>query len=190
MNDLIASAQQYSIEDSHVCDKCDIPMKLCTQIVDATQVTLVKLDVWSAPEGGAKAIRRTTSINSVPTSSLKVYDKMFTLQSTVYLLSNKSADFSFISIVRSSGKWIHCNNQVLSYECWPKGAKNLYLAFYSHSVDGAKKSKSKPEASQLKFIPHAAAKHMPSSKQTFPKASKLDEASFTKKTQFPYSKRK
>ena len=62
----------------------------------------------------------------------------------------------------------------------------MYLAFYSHSVDGTKQSKSKPKTSQ----PHAAAKHMPSSKQAFPKASKLDEASFTRKTQLPYSKRK
>ena len=131
-----------------MCNKCNIPMKLHTQIVDATQVIVVKLDVWSTPEGGAKAIRRTTRINSVPTSSLKVGDKMFTLHSTVHLLSNKSAGFSYISIVRSSGKWIHCINQVLSYKCWPKGAKNLYWAFYSHSVDGAKQSKSKPEASQ------------------------------------------
>ena len=190
MNDLIASAQQYSVQGSHVCDKCNIPMKLRTHIVDAIEVLVIKLDVWSTPEDGAKAIRRTTSINSVPTSSLKVGDKMFTSHSTVHLLSNKSAGFSYISIVCSSSKWIHCNNQDLSYECWPKGAKNLYLAFYSHSVGGAKQSKSKPEASQFKFTPHATAKHMPSSKQNFPNASKLDKASFTMKTQMPSSKRK
>ena len=34
--------------------------------------------MWGKVEGGAKTVRRTASINSVPNSSIKVGDKMFT----------------------------------------------------------------------------------------------------------------
>ena len=47
MNDLISSSQQYAVQDSHVCDKCNAPMKLFTQIVDAKQIIVLKLDVWN-----------------------------------------------------------------------------------------------------------------------------------------------
>ena len=114
MNDLIASSQQYAAQDSQVCDKCNTPLQLRTQIVDARQILVLKLDVWGKVEGGAKMVRRNASINSVSNSSIKVGDKVFTLQSSVHILSDKSAGFSYISIVRSNGKWIHCNNDVLS----------------------------------------------------------------------------
>ena len=56
-------------------------------------------------------------------------------------------------IVRSNGKWIHCNNQV-SRECWPKGAKNLYLAFYEQTpLRGTKQHKFDPETLHAKFTP-------------------------------------
>ena len=181
MNDLIALSQQYAAQDSQVCDKCNTPLKLRTQIVDARQILVLKLDVWGKVEGGAKMVRRNASINSVSNSSIKVGDKVFTLQSSVHLLSDKSAGFSYISIVRSNGKWIHCNNQVLSHECWPKGAKNLYLAFYEQtSLGGTKQRKYKPEKSQSKFIPPTT-KNVPPSKRKCPEKSKPDMGSCAKK---------
>ena len=63
------------ITSSHVCDKCNAPLKVRTQIVDANQIIELKLDVWRKVEGGAKTVRRTASINSS--------DKIFTLQSSV-----------------------------------------------------------------------------------------------------------
>ena len=45
MNDLIALSQQYAAQDSQVCDKCNTPLKLRTQIVDARQILVLKLDV-------------------------------------------------------------------------------------------------------------------------------------------------
>ena len=79
MTNLITSSQQYEVQDSHVCDKCNAPLKVCTQIVDANQIIELKLDVWRKVEGGAKTVRRTASI--------KVSDKIFTLQSSVHLTS-------------------------------------------------------------------------------------------------------
>ena len=182
MNDLIASSQQCALQDIHVCDKCNAPMKLCTKIVDAKQIIVLKLDVWNKVVGGAKMVRRNANITSVPNSSIKVGDNLFTLQSSVHLHSNKSASFSYISIVRSSGKWIHCNNQIISQECWPKGAKNLYLAFYEQtSLGGTKQRKSKPEVSHSKFTP-LTTKSMPPSKRKLPETGKSDKGSCVKKT--------
>ena len=145
MNDLIVASQQCAAKDTHVCDECNVPMKLRAHIVDAKQLIVLKLDVWNKGLDGAKMVRRKANITSVQNSSIKVGDRLFTLQSSVHLLSDKSAGFSYISIVRSNGKWIHCNNQVLSRECWPKGAKNLYLAFYEQSsLRGTKQQKFDP----------------------------------------------
>ena len=182
MNDLIASSQQYAVQDSHVCDKCNAPMKLCTKIVDAKQIIVLKLDVWNKVVGGAKMVRRNANIIYVPNSSIKVGDNLFTLQTSVHLLSSKSAGFSYISVVRSNGKWIHCNNQVLSQECWPKGAKNLYLAFYEQtSLGSTKQRKFKPEVSHSKFTP-LTTKSMPHSKRKLPETGKPDKGCCAKKT--------
>ena len=165
-----------------MCDKCNAPMKLCTKIVDAKQIIVLKLDVWNKVVGGAKMVRRNANITSVPNSSIKVGDNLFTLQSSVHLLSSKSAGFSYISVVRSNGKWIHCNNQVLSQECWPKGAKNLYLAFYEQtSSGGSKQRKFKPEVSHSEFTP-LTTKSMPHSKRKLPETGKPDKGCCAKKT--------
>ena len=177
MNDLIV-AQQCAVKDTHVCVECNVPMKLCTQIVDAKQLIVLKLDVWNKSLDGAKMVRRKANITSVQNSSIKVGDKLFALQSSVHLLSDKSAGFSYISIVHSNGKWIHCNNQVLSCECWPKGAKNLYLAFYEQKcLHATKQQKFDPEALHAK----ATAKGTSTSKRKLPPTGKCDKGSRSKK---------
>ena len=124
------------------------------------------------------------AINIKFASSIKVGDNLFTLQSSVHLHSNKSASFSYISIVRSSGKWIHCNNQIISQECWPKGVKNLYLAFYEQTSLGG--TNSKPEVSHSKFTP-LTTKSMPPSKRKLPETGKSDKGSCAKKTRISSS---
>ena len=142
MDELIALSQEYALQDTYLCDKCKVAMKVRTRIVSAKQMVVLKLDVWSKAINSCDVVRRKASITSVQNSSIKLGDKLYTLQSSVHLLSNKGAGFSYISIVRSNCKWIHFNNHVLSHECWPKGAKNLYLAFYEQvSSCGVKQHK-------------------------------------------------
>ena len=178
MNDLIAATQQCTVKDTHICVECNVPMKVHTQIVDAKQLMVLKLDVWNMSSDGAKMVRRKANITSVQNSSIKVGDKHFALQSSVHLLSDKSAGFSYISIVHSNGKWIHCNNQVLSRECWPKGAKNLYLAFYEQKcLRGTKQRKFDPEELHAK----ATAKSTSTSKRKPPPTGRCDKGSHSKK---------
>ena len=81
-------------------------MKLRTRIVDAKQLIVLKLDVW-------KMVRRKANITSVQNSSIKVGDKLFTLQSSVHLLSNKSAGFALFAQMVSGyiaiTKYYHMN---------------------------------------------------------------------------------
>ena len=91
MNDLISTSQQRTVKDTHVCVECNVPMKLCTQIVDAKQLIVLKLDVWNKSLDGVKMVRRKANITSVQNSSIKVEDKLFALQLSVHLLSDKSA---------------------------------------------------------------------------------------------------
>ena len=133
MNDLIAMSQQYTLQDTHLCNTCNVPLKERVRIVDAKQMVVLKLDVWTKGAAGGDLVRRKASVTSVQNSTIKISDKSFTLQSSIHLISTKSAGFSYISIVRTNNKWVHINNHVLYHECWPKGAKNLYLAFYEQS---------------------------------------------------------
>ena len=182
MDDLISLTQQYVVQDNELCDSCNVPMKLRTQIVDATQMIILKLDVWNKALDCAKTVRRNVSVTSAQNSSIKVGDKVFTLQSSVHLLSNKNAGLSYISIVRSNNKWIHCNNDVLSHECWPKGAKNLYLAFCEHSSScSTKQRKFESQLPQYKLKRFHATTAVKPSKQNLPQVCKGDEGSCPKK---------
>ena len=147
MTDLIASAQQYQLQNPNLCESCGKPTKVRTHIVNAKQFILVKLDVWSA-KPNSESVRRKTTITAVPNSFVKVNDKIFTLSSSVHVLSNKGAGISYIGIVQSNSKWVHCENQKLSVEGWPKGAKGSYLAFYEHSH--SKSNLPQPSASKHK----------------------------------------
>ena len=74
MNDLITTSQQCAVKDTHVCVECSVPMKLCTQIVDAKQLIVLKLDIWNKTLDGTKMVRRKANITSVQNSSIKVGD--------------------------------------------------------------------------------------------------------------------
>ena len=143
MADLIANCSEYHLDKSLLCDKCHRPLNVRTQVVDAKQILILKLDVWSKNTDG-NDIRRKANISAVPSSSIKVGDKTFTLRSSIHLSSTKGAGVSYVSVVLSNNKWVHCNNQTLSTQSWPKGAKNLYIAFYENT--SMCNAKSRPRA--------------------------------------------
>ena len=58
------TSQQCAVKDTHVCEECNVPMKLRTQIVDAKRLIVLKLDVWNKPVDGAKMVRRKAVQNS------------------------------------------------------------------------------------------------------------------------------
>ena len=178
MDDLIALSQRYVVQDTHMCNTCNLPVKMHSQIVGAKQIVVLKLDVWTKGAECGNVVRRKASVTSVQNSTIKIEDKSFTLQSSIHLVSNKSEGFSYASIVRVNNKWVHINNHVLSHECWPKIAKNLYLAFYEHiSLSGTKQHKFKPT------IPYAmsSTKATAPLKRNLPQTFNADKGPCTKK---------
>ena len=137
-----------NVKDTHVCVECNVPMKLCTQIVDAKQLIVLKLNVWNKSLDGVKMVRRKANITSVQNSSIKVGDKLLALQSSVHLLSDKTTDFSYISIVRSNGKWIHCNNQVLSLNAGLREPKICIWLFTNKKAKSLTREHCKPKQQQ------------------------------------------
>ena len=184
MDDLITLSQQYTVQDAHLCSTCNVPVKMRSQITGAKQIVVLKLDVWTKGAENGNVVRRKASITSAQNSTIKIEDKSFILQSSVHLVSNKSAGFSYASIIRVNNKWVHVNNHVLSHECWPKGAKNLFLAFYEQvSLSGTKQRKFK------QTIPYAVSstKAKASLKRSLPQTFNDDKGPGTKKPCFASS---
>ena len=178
MNDLITLSQQYTVHDDHLCSTCNVPVKMRYRIVGAKQIVVLKLDVWTKGAENSNVVRRKASVTSAQNSTIKIEDKSFILQSSVHLVSNKSAGFSYASIVRVNNKWVNVNNHVLSHECWPKGAKNLYLAFYEQILlSGTKQRKFK------QTIPYAVSftKAKAPLKQSLPQTFNDNKGPCTKK---------
>ena len=63
---------------------------------------------------------------------------------TVHFAMSKKVGVSYMSVISSNGKWIHCNDQTLKPACWPKGAKDLYLVFYEFFVPKKQKIPKNP----------------------------------------------
>ena len=97
MNDLITGTQQYQMQNSTLCDSCGKPTKARTQIVDAKQFIVVKLDVWTA-KANSKSVRRNATITAVPNSFIKINDKTFKLRSSIHVLSKKGAGVSYVAV--------------------------------------------------------------------------------------------
>ena len=58
MNDLIALSQQYTLQDTHLCNTCNVPLKKRVRIVSAKQMVVLKLDVWTKGAAGGDVVRR------------------------------------------------------------------------------------------------------------------------------------
>ena len=143
MNDLLKSINEWTIYNSIQCSTCNIPLKVRKNLVDAHKLVVFKLDDVTSTGSNTK-VRRMTSINSVPSSSIKIGDCLYKLKSIVHFAMSKKTGVSYMSVISSNGKWIHCNDQILKPACWPKGAKDLYLVFYEFFVPKRQKIPKNP----------------------------------------------
>ena len=77
MDDLIVLSQQYTVQDTHLCNTCNVPLKIRTRIISAKQMVVFKLDVWTKGAEGGDVVRRKASVTSVQNSTIKIGDKSF-----------------------------------------------------------------------------------------------------------------
>ena len=104
MDDLLKSINEWTIYNSILCSTCNVPLKVRKKLVDAHKLVVFKLVDVNTSTGSNTKVRRMTSINSVPSSSIKIADYLFKLKSSVHFALSKKAGVSYMSIISSSGK--------------------------------------------------------------------------------------
>ena len=75
-----------------------------------------------------------TNINCVPSSSIKIGTSLYKPKTSVHYEQTKTPGLNYVSIVSANGKWLHCQNQTLSFVPWPKGARDImHLLFFEYT---------------------------------------------------------
>ena len=108
---------------------CGHPVQVRTEIIDAKDVLIMQMDVWSTVDGNV--IKRKTNITSIPDSSITICGHKYKLVSAVSLLSSNRPSCHYIAILSFKGKkWLHFNDLSSSVSPWPRGGKDLVMLFY------------------------------------------------------------
>ena len=68
------------------CNMCSHPVQVRAEIIDAKNVLIIQMDVWSTVDGNV--IKQKTNITSIPDSSIKICSHTYKLMSAVSLLSS------------------------------------------------------------------------------------------------------
>ena len=111
------------------CNMCGHPVQERTEIIDAKNVLIMQMDVWSTVDGNV--IKRKTNIASIPDSSIKICSHTYKLMSAVSLLSSNRPSCHYIAILSIKGKkWLHFNDLSSSVSPWPRGGKDVVMLFY------------------------------------------------------------
>ena len=130
LNEIISNDQDWKVHQTNFCTKCKVPNRIRSRIVDAQQVLIVNLTVVDSKT----KTRARCNFNAVPSSTIKVGDRLFKLKCSIHYNHSKNAGVSYCSVISDGGKWIHCTDQVIRVAPWPKGAKDLYMLFYESAV--------------------------------------------------------
>ena len=114
------------------CNMCGHPVQVRTEIIDAKDVLIMQMDVWSTVDGNV--IKRKTNITSIPDSSITICGHKYKLVSAVSLLSSNRPSCHYIAILSyisfKGKKWLHFNDLSSSVSPWPRGGKDLVMLFY------------------------------------------------------------
>ena len=113
---------------NQLCHTCNHPVKMRREIVNATHVLVLQMEVWSTV--GSKVLKRKTNITSIPDSSITVGSSTYTLMSAVSLSSSNKAGCHYMAILSIKGKWMHFKGVSPSAAPWPRGGKDVLLLFY------------------------------------------------------------
>ena len=111
------------------CNMCGHPVQVRAEIIDAKNVLVMQMGVWSTVDGNV--IKRKTNITSIPDSSIKICSHTYKLMSAVSLLSSNRPNCHYIAILSIKGKkWLHFNDLSSSVSPWPRGGKDVVMLFY------------------------------------------------------------
>ena len=116
------------MSESQLCDVCEHPIKMRTEIVNAKHVLVLQMDVWATVDGNV--IKRKTNITSIPDSTITIGSSTYRVMSAVSLVPSTRPSCHYMAILSTKGKWVHFKNLSVSTASWPRGGKDILVLFY------------------------------------------------------------
>ena len=113
---------------SELCNTCEHPVKMRREIVNASHVLVLQMELWSTVDG--KVLKQKAQITSIPDSSITVGSSTYKLMSAVSLLSSTKPGCQYMAILSVKGKWMYFKDVSPSTAPWPRGGKDVLLLFY------------------------------------------------------------
>ena len=129
LTELMQNYLDWTTSPSQLCDVCQHPVKVRTEIVNAKHLLVLQMDVWRTVDGNV--IKRKTNITSIPDSSITIGSSTYKLISAVSLLPSTGPSCHYMAILSIKGKWIHFKDLSASTASWPRGGKDILVLFYS-----------------------------------------------------------
>ena len=68
--ELMQNYLEWTLSAGQLCDVCQHPIKMHTEIMNAKQVLVLQMDVWAAVDGNA--IKRKVNMTSIPDSTITI----------------------------------------------------------------------------------------------------------------------
>ena len=128
LTELMQNYLEWTLSASQLCDVCEHPIKMRTEIVNAKHVLVLQMDVWAAVDGNV--IKRKTNITSIPDSTITIGSPTYRVMSAVSLVPSTRPSCHYMAILSTKGKWLHFKNLFVSTASWPRGGKDTLVLFY------------------------------------------------------------
>ena len=128
LTELMQNYYDCSQSINELCNTCNHPVKMHREIVNATHILVLQMEVWSTVSG--EVLKRKTNITSIPDSSITVGSSTYTLMSAISLSSSTKPGCHYMAILSIKGKWMHFKGVSPSTTLWPRGGKDVLLLFY------------------------------------------------------------
>ncbi|KAL4090198.1 hypothetical protein QTP88_025097 [Uroleucon formosanum] len=94
-----------------------------TNILNTHEYLYFQIQLWSDVNTKITNLQ----INSLPTTTLTVDSKCYTLNSVICYHGQSMTEAHYTAIIKHQNKWVRCNDTSVQFERWPRGAKDVYI---------------------------------------------------------------
>jgi len=94
-----------------------------TNILNTHEYLYFQIQLWSDVNTKITNLQ----INSLPTTTLTVDSKCYTLNSVICHHGQSMTEAHYTAIIKHQNKWVRCNDTSVQFERWPRGAKDVYI---------------------------------------------------------------
>jgi len=94
-----------------------------TNILNTHEYLYFQIQLWSDVNTKITNLQ----INSLPTTTLTVDSKCYTLNSVICHHGQSMTEAHYTAIIKHQNKRVRCNDTSVQFERWPRGAKDVYI---------------------------------------------------------------